>query len=201
MQFWLKFDMCASIHHQLLKLTEDCRLVTVSTDLTRNSCGMADITSRIRPSISSNFVGLVEYTSSFNQPQEKKSQGVMSRTIHLPGNWAFSHSRKTMAKCGRAPSCMKMEASIFSQVLKTGQISFLSIVRYLSTFTVSRKMKGPTIGSYFSITLVICFLQCIYRHVFRLNLADIKLDFVVALSNCVGIILLHSLTDFLKPTK
>ena len=70
---------------------------------------------------------------------EKKSHGVKSHPIHNSGSWPFSHSRTTVAKCGGARSCMKIKSSIFSQVLKTAQISSLCIVRYLSAFTVSRR--------------------------------------------------------------
>ena len=40
-------------------------------------------------------------------------------------------------------------------MLITGQISSCSMIRYLSAFMVSRRMKEPTIGNYFSITLII----------------------------------------------
>ena len=153
MEFYLKFDMGASIHDQLLKPTEDCRLGSVSTGFTTNSFGMDDTSSRIHPSIYSNVIGLVEQTCSFNQPQGKKSQGAKSRTIHLPGKWAFSHSPTTVAKCGGAPSFMNIKSSMFLQELMTGQISSLSIVRYLLAFAVPQWIKGPTVGSCFSITL------------------------------------------------
>ena len=110
-------------------------------------------TSHIRPSSFSNVVGLVELTCSSTQPQRKKSQSVRSRPIHFPWKWAFNYLRTTIAKCGGAPSCMKIKSSIFSQVLITGQTSSLSIVRYHSAFMVSQRMLGPTIRNYFSITL------------------------------------------------
>ena len=52
----------------------------------------------------------------------------------LSGNWSFSHSQTTIAKCGGAPSCMKIKSLILSQALIIGQTSSLSIVEYLLAF-------------------------------------------------------------------
>ena len=99
MEFYLTSDMGDSIRHHHLKLTEDCQLVTTSTDFARNSCWMEDITSHIHLSSSSKVAGMVEKTCSFNQPQRKKSQDVKSRPTHLQGKWSFSHSQTTIEKC------------------------------------------------------------------------------------------------------
>ena len=65
----------------------------------------------------------------------------------LPWNWAFSHSWTTIAKCGGAPYCMKINSLILSQAMIISQTSSFSIVWYLSTFMVSWRVKGPTILS------------------------------------------------------
>ena len=65
----------------------------------------------------------------------------------LPGNWAFSHSRTTIAKCRGAPYCMKIKSLILFQAMIIGQTSSFSIARYLSAFMESWRMKRPTILS------------------------------------------------------
>ena len=97
-----------------------------STDFLRNSAGMEDMTSLIRYYSSSSVLGLEQYTSSFTQPQRKKSHGVNSglltghscgprRPNQRPGRRASSHSRTLRAKWGGTPSCINIRSSMFSQ--------------------------------------------------------------------------------------
>ena len=83
-EFYLGFDMVASIRHQPLKPTEDCQLGTISTYFIRNSCGTEDITSRIRPSSSSKVVGFGRVDLLFHPTPNKKVTGCLVRTSDWP---------------------------------------------------------------------------------------------------------------------